>query len=68
MSFLGSPQHFVEMLVNYIRARVGGGSSIDNRNTPIDRQRRLVGLILFLTLIGLPAGFLLLWTYFPNSR
>jgi hypothetical protein len=66
MGYLGSPQHIVEMLANYIRARISRESAIDRSDTRIDRQRRIIGLILFLIFIGLPAAFILLWTYFPD--
>jgi hypothetical protein len=64
MGYLGSPQHIVEMVANYIRARISGESAIDNSDTPIDRQRRIIGLILFLIFFGLPAAFLLYFLYF----
>jgi hypothetical protein len=66
MAYLGSPQHIVEMLTRFIRARIGGPSAIDRSDTRIDRQRRVIGLILFAIFFGLPAAFLLLWTYFPD--
>ena len=54
------------MLPNYIRARIGGPSSIDRSDTRIDRQRRIIGLILFVIFIGLPAAFILLLTSLPD--
>ena len=67
MGYLGSPQNIVEMIVNYIRAKISGESweSIDPPDK-IDRQRQLVGLILFIIFIGLPVAFLLLCMYFPD--
>jgi hypothetical protein len=64
MGYLGSPQHIVEMLANHIRARIAGQFALDRSDTRIDRQRRIIGLILFVIFIGLPAVFILLWTYF----
>jgi hypothetical protein len=60
MGYLGSPQHIVEMFANYIRAKITGQS--DRSDTRIDRQRRIIGLILFVVFIGLPAVLILLWT------
>jgi hypothetical protein len=60
MGYLGSPQHIVEMFANYIRAKITGQS--DRSDTRIDRQRRIIGLILFVAFIGLPAVLILLWT------
>jgi hypothetical protein len=62
MGYLGSPQHIVEMFANYIRARIPSQSALDRSDTRIDRQRRLIGLILFVIFIGLPAVLILLWT------
>ena len=59
MGYLGSPQHIVAMLANYIRGKVSGGSAIDNSDTRIDRQRRIIGLVLFIIFILLPALFLI---------
>ncbi|HEY6207164.1 MAG TPA: hypothetical protein VIW21_13470 [Chthoniobacterales bacterium] len=64
MGYLGSPRHIVEMIANYIRAKITG-ESVDPPDR-IDRQRQIVGLILFIIFIGLPAAFLLLWMYFPD--
>jgi hypothetical protein len=66
MGYLGSPQHIIEMLANYVRATITGRSEIDNSETRIDAQRRIVELIVFLIVIGLPAAFILLWSYFPD--
>ena len=65
---LGSPQHIVEMLANYLRAKIAGASSIDRGDTRIDRQRRIIGLILFIIFIGLPAAFVFCGSAFPISR
>jgi hypothetical protein len=59
MGYLGSPQHILEMLTNYIRAKTSGESAIDNSDTRVDRQRRLIGLILFIIFILLPALFII---------
>ena len=59
MGYLGSPPHLVEMLTNYIRGRVSSESAIDNSDTRIDRQRRIIGLILFVIFILLPALFII---------
>ena len=54
------------MVGRFISARVSGESAIDRSDTRIDRQRRRVGLVLFVIFIGLPATFLLIWDYFPD--
>jgi hypothetical protein len=59
MGYLGSPPHLVEMLTNYIRGKVSSESAIDNSDTRIDRQRRIIGLILFVIFILLPALFII---------
>jgi hypothetical protein len=63
MGYLGSPQHIVEMVANYIRARISGESAIDRSDTRIDRQRRAIGVVLLILFILLPALFILLSGY-----
>jgi hypothetical protein len=47
-------------VANYIRVKITGQS--DRSDTRIDRQRRIIGLILFVVFIGLPAVLILLST------
>lgn len=63
--YFGSLSHIIEMVSDYITGRISGESSIDHSDTPIDRQRRIIGLVLFIIFILLPAAFLLLALYFP---
>ena len=63
MGYLGSPQHIVEMVANYIRARILGESAIDRSDTRIDRQPRVIGLVLFIIFILLPALFIVFSDY-----
>ena len=65
MRYWGSLSHWVDIASRYTRAKILA-PGLDNSDTRIDRQRRIIGLILFIILIGLPAAFLLLWTYFPE--
>ena len=65
MDFWGSPSHWLSIVSRYISAKLTA-PGLDNSDTRIDRQRRIVGLVMFIILIGLPAAFLLLWTYFPE--
>jgi len=55
---------WVEILANLIRVKITA-PGLDNGDTRIDRQRRLVGLIMLIVFILLPAAFLGLWMYFP---
>ncbi len=65
MGYFGSPSHWLSIVSRYLTAKLTA-PGLDNSDTRIDRQRRAVGLVLFVIFIGLPAAFLLLWTYFPE--
>ena len=65
MRFSGSVSYLIDIATRYIRAKVET-PGLDDGNTRVDRQRRIVGFILFILFIGVPAIFLLLWTYFPD--
>ena len=56
---------WVEIVANLIRVQIED-PGVDNKDTRIDRQRQIIGLILFIIFIGIPAVFLLVWTYFPD--
>ena len=56
---------WVEIVANLIRLHIED-PGLDNNDTQIDRQRQVIGLILFVIFIGIPAAFLLLWIYFPD--
>ena len=56
---------WVEMVANLIRVKIED-PGLDNNDTRIDRQRQIIGLILFIIFIGIPAAFLLVWIYFPD--
>jgi hypothetical protein len=66
MRYFGSLGHIIDMVSNYITGRVPGESAIDRSDTRIDRQRRIIGLVLFIIFILLPASFLLLALNFPD--
>lgn len=66
MSYWGSPSHWLIMISRYISAKLTA-PGLDNSDTRIDRQRRIVGLVLFVIFIGLPAAFLFICTYFPAT-
>ena len=53
------------MVANLIRVKIED-PGLDNNDTRIDRQRQIIGLILFIIFIGIPAAFLLVWIYFPD--
>jgi uncharacterized membrane protein len=65
MRYSGSLSDLIRMAANYISARIAGESTIDPSDTPIDRQRRIIGLVLFIVFIVMPALLLLLAMYFP---
>ena len=65
MRYRGSLSHWIDMATNYARAKILA-PGLDNSDTRIDRQRRVIGLILFIIFIGLPAAFILLAIYFPE--
>ena len=56
---------WIEMLSNLICVKIMD-PGVDNNDTRIDRQRQIIGLILFVIFIGIPAAFVLLWIYFPD--
>jgi uncharacterized membrane protein YjfL (UPF0719 family) len=61
MRYWGSISHWVDILSRYIGAKLTA-PGLDRSDTRIDRQRRVIGLILFVIFIGLPAVFLLFCT------
>ena len=65
MRYFGSLSHLLDIVSRYTRAKIVG-PRLDHSDTRIDRQRRVIGLILFVLFIGVPAAFLLLWDYFPD--
>ncbi len=65
MRYWGSLSHWIDIISRLLRAKISE-PGLDNSDTPIDRQRRIVGLILFIIFIGLPAAFVLLFLYFPD--
>jgi len=62
MRYWGSLSHWIDIISRLLRAKISE-PGLDNSDTPIDRQRRIVGLILFIIFIGLPA-LVLLFFYF----
>jgi hypothetical protein len=60
----GSLSQWIDIASRYIGAKISV-PGWDNDDTPIDRQRRIIGLILFIIFIGLPAAFLLLSLLLP---
>ena len=60
---MGSLSHWIDMLVRFVQARISGESAIDRSDTPIDRQRRIVGVVLLIIFILLPALFILFSGY-----
>jgi hypothetical protein len=60
---MGSLSHWIAMLARFIGARVSGESAIDHSDTRIDRQRRIVGLVLLIIFLLLPALFILFSDY-----
>ena len=67
MRYWGSVSHIVDLACRYTRAKIAAHGIDDGTSTRIDRQRRIVGLVLFVVFIGLPALFLLLLIYFPKA-
>ena len=65
MRYWGSLSHWIDIASRYTRAKINS-PGLDDGNTRIDRQRRLVGLIMFMIFIGLPAAVLFLLIYFPE--
>jgi len=63
MRYRGSFSYFVDLATRYTRAKIEA-PGLDNSDTRIDRQRRIVGLVLFIIFIGLPALVLLYYGYF----
>lgn len=60
-----SGSRWVEIVADLIRVKIED-PGLDNNDTRIDRQRQIIGLILFIIFIGIPAAFLLVWIYFPD--
>ena len=56
---------WVEIVANLICLKIMD-PGVDNNDTRIDRQRQIIGLVLFIIFIGIPAAFVLLWIYFPD--
>ena len=54
MRYWGSLSHMVDIATRYMRAKIEA-PGLDNSDSPIDRQRRIIGLILFIIFIGVPA-------------
>ena len=65
MRYWESLSQWIDIASRYIGAKISA-PGLDNDDTPIDRQRRIIGLILFIIFIGLPAAFVLLFLYFPD--
>lgn len=65
MSYFGWISQRIEIVARYTRFR-SLAPSLDNSDTPIDQRRRLIGLVLLIIFLGLPAVVLFLWTYFPD--
>ena len=55
----------VEIVASLIRVQIED-PGVDNNDTRIDRQRQIIGLILFIIFIGIPAAFLFVWIYFTD--
>ena len=63
MRYWGSLSNWIDIASRYISAKISA-PGLDNDDTPIDRQRRIIGLVLFIIFIGLPAAIVLLSLYF----